>query len=58
MKESHLTLATADEDAARILDLVLADGIITLAEVAQVRAARRNVANSQALDAHLAGGAA
>ena len=58
MKESPLTLATADEDAARILDLVLADGIISADEIVQLRAARRNVAHSQALDARLAGGAA
>lgn len=58
MKESPLTLATADEDAARILDLVLADGIISADEVAQVREARRHVVHSRALDARLAGGAA
>ena len=57
MKESPLTLATADEDATRILDLVLSDGIISPCEVAQVREARRHVAHSHALDARLAGGA-
>ena len=47
--------ATADEDARRILDIVLADGIITKAEVYKLREVRRYVARSAALDHHLAG---
>ena len=46
--------ATADEDAARILDLVLSDGIITRGDVEQLREVRRYVARSAALDHHLA----
>lgn len=47
--------ASADADACRMLDEVLADGIVTKAEIARLREARRHVARSQALDAHLAG---
>ena len=49
------TAATADADACRMLDEVLADGVVTKAEIAQLREARRHVAHSQSLDAHLAG---
>lgn len=45
----------ADADACQMIDEVLADGIVTKAEIARLREARRHVARSQALDAHLAG---
>lgn len=47
--------ATADADACRMLDEVLADGVVTKAEVAKLREALRKVARSKSLDAHLAG---
>lgn len=47
--------ATADADACQMIDEILADGIVTKAEIAKLREARRHIANSQALDAHLAG---
>ena len=45
----------ADADACRMLDAVLSDGVVTKAEMAKLREARRHVARSQSLDAHLAG---
>ena len=47
--------ASADASACRMIDAVLADGVVTQAEIAKLREARRHVARSQALDAHLAG---